>query len=424
MNNRSHYDIIVMNYIVMEGKLPYKSERKGHMDAFRLYSTLPDNALPKTRAYIDTDALCKNYSILSSHVRAESICVVKADAYGHCCEICVPALCDAGCRRFAVSSLAEAVALRRILDTHGYDGMILILGYTDPADAPLLNRHRITQCVFSAEYARLLNESSDNVTDIHIKLNTGMNRLGFPAQREEDIKETASAVCAVSVMKNLRITGMFSHFARADELTPEGDAFTVSQFERFSSVNGELCRLGIAIPFLHICNSAGAVRFPQFALDGVRLGILLYGGGDEALCNDELSPVMKLQTVISHTHTIRAGESVGYGGTFTAARDMLTATMPVGYADGFVRAFKGACVSVTTSDGVFDVPLVGRICMDQCMADVTGTGAVPGDSVTLFGDRRGRLAQLAARAGTIDYECLCQISSRVPRIPINQRRRS
>jgi alanine racemase len=156
------------------------------------------------------------------------------------------------------------------------------------------------------------------------------------------------------------------------------------------------------------------MRFPKFALDGVRIGIMLYGGG-ALISGIDLKPVMSLYTRITHIHTLLAGEPLGYGGTYVAESDRIIATLPIGYADGFLRGYGGASVKVITSNGEREARLVGRICMDQCMIDVTGTGAEVGDTVMLFGGDRKMLEDLAKRAGTIDYECLCLISARVPR---------
>ncbi|MBQ8005434.1 MAG: alanine racemase, partial [Clostridia bacterium] len=171
------------------------------------------------------------------------------------------------------------------------------------------------------------------------------------------------------------------------------------------------------IPFLHVSNSAASVLYPSFKLDGVREGILLYGArpSKEAELLG-LRPIMSLKSVISHIHTLQPHEGVSYGATFSSDEERLIATIPIGYADGFIRAFSGAQVSIETSGGIEKAQIVGRICMDQCMIDITGTSAKVGDTVTLFGHEPSQLYELAERAGTIDYECLCLISGRVPRV--------
>lgn len=392
------------------------------MESIKLYSSVSStNGLPPTKAVIDREALAKNFKILREKItehapRTTLISVVKADAYGHSCELCAPTLAAAGCRNFAVSSIGEASALRNILNENGYaDTEILILGYTPPEHAEFLTENRITQCVFSLDYAKELSDALDGKIKIHIKLDTGMNRLGIRAENDSEIPSAVAEIKQIALLKNLEISGMFTHFPRSDEKTDEGDAFTRGQYRLFHTAREELDKNGIKIPFCHVCNSAGAVRFPEFALDGVRVGILLYGGG-ESFSELPLSPVMRFETEVSHVHTLKKGEAVGYGGTFVADRDMKLITMPVGYADGFVRDFKGCQVTLVTKNGSFRVPLVGRICMDQCMADVTGIDVLRGDRVVLFGDSRKDITTLAKHANTIDYEVLCLVSARVPRI--------
>lgn len=370
--------------------------------------------LSPTRAYIDLCALAENYKRLSNSVSSESICVVKANAYGHSCRLCAPTLYRAGCRKFAVATLAEALELR---DLVGDDAEIIILGYTDPSYAAVLGKHSITQCVFSLEYAKRLNEHAERTVNVHIKLDTGMNRIGFRAQNDADFSRSVAEIKEIASLCKLKISGLFTHFSRADELSEEGDAFTHLQFERFVKMDSALKSQGIDTGFRHACNSAGALRFPQYALDGVRFGILLYGGGSHMA---ELSPVMRLETEITYIHKLCDGERVGYGGRFTSNGERTIATLPIGYSDGLSRRFSGGTVLLITKSGRYECPVVGNVCMDQCMVDVTDTDAEMGDRVVLFGDEPKRLAAFARHIGTIDYECLCRVSSRVPRIAVEE----
>ena len=390
------------------------------MDSYKLYSSLPFCGANKNLAVIDTDALIGNRELLLREIHKNAptvrdICVVKADAYGHGIAHCVPALVRSGCGFFAVSCIEEAVALRGLLDTLGSTAEILILGYTAPENAPILEEKNVIQCVFSEEYANELSHHATGQLRVHLKLDTGMSRIGFFVRSAGGAAEAAGVLSRVFGLGGLKVCGTFTHFSRADEMTPEGDAFTREQFCRFTAVIGELKKMGLDCGMLHACNSAGALRFPEFALDGVRLGIMLYGGGVrlDSLCG--LRPVMSLYTKITHLHTLYAGEPLGYGGTYVAESDRVIATLPIGYADGFLRGYGGAPVCVLTEEGEREAHLVGRICMDQCMVDVTGVGARVGDSVRLFGGDRSTLDGLARRAETIDYECLCLISARVPR---------
>jgi alanine racemase len=215
---------------------------------------------------------------------------------------------------------------------------------------------------------------------------------------------------------------MFTHFAKADEAleADNTDDMTRRQFELFTKTDDALRALGVDVKFRHVCNSAATMRFPEYHLDACRLGITLYGTHSSRYVDRyALSPVMKLCTVISHLHTLSAGESISYGGTYTANEDRLIATLPIGYADGFIRAYSGAVVTVLTSDGERRAAIRGRICMDQCMIDVTGTNAKVGDKVVIFGNTTKELTELAKMADTIEYEALCLVTSRVPRIEID-----
>lgn len=394
-------------------------------DSYKLYSSLPDLERRKTWAEIDLDALRRNYRLLREMATAADpavrmIAVVKAEAYGHGAPACVSALLAEGCDFFAVSCIDEAVAVRLVCDKAGKEPDILILGYTPPELALQLARYEITQTLLSEDYAQRLETSAAaaGVTiRTHIALDTGMNRIGFPAHGDNEIAETVAAILRVAASSHLSIGGMFTHFARADEEPGgAGDALTERQAARYRDVRSALERQGLAIPFHHVCNSAATVRRPNDRMNGVRLGILLYGARPSDRIELPLKPVMKLRTVISHLHKLLPGEGVGYGSTFSGDTERLIATMPIGYADGFLRAYSGSFVTVETAAGPRPVPIVGRICMDQTMIDVTGTDAAVGDVVTLFGNDPKELYAYADRAATIDYECLCLISSRVIRV--------
>ena len=385
---------------------------------YKLYSSLTELEQQKTWAEIDLGALRDNYRMLRDMVHAQKkdtriIAVVKAEAYGHGAPECVKTLLEEGCDFFAVSCIDEAVAVRVVCDD------ILILGYTQPSLAMHLSRYNIIQTLLSENYASLLNQSAQaaGVTvRTHLSVDTGMNRIGFVAHSEEEICATAAAISRVQRFTNLCVEGMFTHYARADEIPfGEGDAQTALQAERYRALCAHLEEREIRIPFHHSCNSAATVRRPADYQNGVRLGILLFGASPSEHVKLPLRPVMKLKTVISHLHKLLPGESVSYGGVFRADSERLIATMPIGYADGFMRAYSGISVTVHTSIGACRVPIVGRICMDQCMIDVTDTGAQIGDEVTLFGNDPADLYDCANRAATIDYECLCLISSRVTR---------
>ncbi len=393
----------------------------------RLYSELPIVEHSRTRADIDLTALRMNYRAVKQHVqtlchnpRLPVICVVKADAYGHGARMVAAALLGEGCGFFAVSCLEEAEEVRQVCREMGKNADILILGYTPPALASQLAEYGLIATLPSAEYAAKLAEAAREAgvtVRAHVKLDTGMNRLGFPAHTGTEISRAIHDIALLTRERGLSVEGLFTHFARADEeREPIASGLTLIQQKRFLSVRDGLRALGVTSLFCHTCNSAGALRLPDFALDAVRVGISLYGcAPSEALDILPLSPVMRLTTVVSHIHTLCPGETVSYGGTFCADEPRRIATLPIGYADGFMRAYSGASVRIQTSSGEVRVPIVGRICMDQCMVDITGTDVAVGDTVTVFGAKPEDIVELARRAGTIPYEVLCLVSARVPR---------
>lgn len=388
--------------------------------SYRPYATFSDLPPERTWAEIDLCALRENYRALCAAIgcsdrKIRPIAVVKASAYGHGTPACVRALMDAGCDFFAVSCMEEAIEVRRACGGRHPD--ILILGYTAPTLAVELAGGDIIQTLLSERYAEDLQREALRAgvrVRTHVALDTGMNRIGFPAQSGEEIEETVRAIFRVRVCENLQIEGLFTHFARADEA--ESIAATDRQVERFCAVRERLLRGGMQIPFCHVCNSAGALRRPNDGMDGVRLGIALYGVCPLEKTTVPLRPVMRLCTTVTHIHRVSDGAKIGYGGVWAAKGERVIATLPIGYADGWLRAYSGASVTVSTETGKYTVPIVGRICMDQCMIDMTGTDARVGDTVTLFGGDAQALSALAARAGTIEYETLCLISSRVPRV--------
>ena len=392
----------------------------------RLYATLPTLPIHKVRVEIDLEALRANYRAVKERAEKLSkgkapkvISVVKADAYGHGADRVTEALLSEGCDFFAVSCIEEAISVRRVCDEAGSDAQILILGYTLPEEVHILAEKRISQAVFSPDYAAELDraaQKSGSRISVHVKLDTGMNRLGFLSRNDGEIERTVADVEKLSAMAGLDVQGIFTHFAKADEIEGE-DSLTDRQISRFSSVCAALEEKGCCPPIRHASNSAATVRFGGLGFDYVRAGIILYGAKPSDDTDAEfLRPVMKLKTVVAHIHKLTKGEKVSYGGTFRAEKEMTVATLPIGYADGFIRAYGGALVTVETANGEFKAPIIGRICMDQCMIDVSGIDCAIGDPVRVFGGEPQELYDLAAQAGTIDYECLCLVSARVPRV--------
>ncbi|MCD8056326.1 MAG: alanine racemase [Clostridiales bacterium] len=371
------------------------------------------NIKHKAWADINLDALGSNYTEICRLAGQDTkvMCVVKADAYGHGAVKCATALYRAGAEWFAVSSLEEAVEIREALASRlMYGAKILILGYTPVENAGILSRLDIRQTVFSAEYARALSRAAEHQScrvKVHFKLDTGMNRIGFdcgPLAAEE--------IAEASGYKGLLPEGLFTHFACSDEDDPEP---TRLQFERFMRVDEELEVKGVRL-LCHVCNSAAILKFPEYHLDMVRAGIILYGLEPYFPMENEklFQPVMSFKSVVSHIHTVHAGESVGYGGTYTADKNITVATIPIGYADGFMRKFSSGGVVYIKGK---PAPIIGRVCMDQCMVDISGIyGVEIGDEVTIFGEDKSMLRNLARVADTINYELVCLIGKRVPRI--------
>ena len=387
----------------------------------------------KTWAEIDIPALKHNFIQIREFVKVRTpecrvIAVVKADAYGHGAPECANALYGEGADFFAVSSIGEAAELREtlVIPDGATEPDILILGYTPPENADILIEYNITQTVFSPDYAEKLDASvreykengiipADEALSVHIKIDSGMNRLGFDALNPD----CADEVTEVAAYPSLEVKGIFSHFSSADEIPGRGEKICRSQYARFLSVMYILKSRGIEFDCVHICNSAATINCPELHLDAVRVGIMLYGLPPSSTHREKtseflnLKPVMKLRSVVSHIHTVHKGQSVSYGGDFTADKAIKTATIPIGYADGFIRLLsKGGGGMIR---GKF-APVLGRICMDQCILDVTDIAAETGDTVTFFGDTPEQIEKLAEIAGTINYELVCLVNKRVKRL--------
>ena len=403
----------------------------------RLHESLPLPCCPRVWAEVSREALAHNWQDLCAHIRrccprTEAMAVVKADAYGHGILPVVGTLLDVGCRMFAFACMEEAIAAREIIreTLPDSDCTLLVLGYTPPVDAAILAEYAITTAILSEDYAQALSDAATRAgvtVTCHIAVDTGMNRIGIPAYDEKDAPAVAGIIRDVCNLPGLDVTGVFSHPARADEdlaAVMAEHSRTMCQYRRFRTVRKAVKSLHLhGKPLLfHLCNSAAAVRFPdavpEGCMDAVRLGISLYGYGMDLPDGTPISnrPVMRLMTTVVHIHTLPVGESLGYGGTYTADTPRTIATLPVGYADGLLRALSGAYVTVHTAKGNIKAPIVGRICMDQCMIDVTDLDVRVNDRVTIFGQTPDELLALSRQADTIPYELLCLLTARVPRI--------
>jgi alanine racemase len=337
--------------------------------------------------------------------------VVKADAYGHGAVESSRALLDAGANRLAVAVLNEALQLRQAFP----ETDIMVLGYTPAHLYDAVAANGIIQTIYSMAHAKPLSDAAvRNGVNIrvHIKLDTGMHRIGMPAT-EETIRE----ILEISKLPGLVIEGIFTHFAVADEVDK---SYTMKQVEKYNFVVQGLEAGGLSIPIHHVSNSAAIIDLPELNYNMVRAGIMLYGlypSQDVIKDRVVLKPVMSLKACLSHVKTLESGSGISYGLKYVTQGQEKIATMPLGYADGYTRMLSGK--GEVLFKGQLR-PLTGRICMDQCMFDVTGLDAKPGDVAVLFGeDGEGNVLPvefLADKLGTINYEMVCMIDKRVPRV--------
>ncbi|NLK35654.1 MAG: alanine racemase [Gracilibacteraceae bacterium] len=366
-------------------------------------------------AEVDLDALSHNMRETRrlSDKDALVTAVVKADGYGHGAKKIAQTLLDNGADRFAVAVLDEGIELRKA----GFEVPILIMGFTDEERSEEIISYNLEQAVYSWDLAEEISKEAvrqKKTAKIHIKVDTGMGRIGLKPD-----KDSVQLIKKISRLPNIVIEGTFTHFAVADTLDK---AYTEEQFEKFRWICQELERENVRINLKHCGNSATIIDLPGMHLNMVRAGIILYGlkPSDEVMLDKiELKQVMSLKVRISHVKEIEAGQSVSYGRKFIAPRRSKIASLPIGYADGFTRMLSGKAEALVKG---CRVPVVGRICMDQCMIDVTGIEDVKvGDEVVLFG-KQGEgfisIDELAEKLDTINYEIVCMISKRVPRVYI------
>ena len=361
-----------------------------------------------TYVRIDLDAIRENIETVRRKTGTAVMAVVKADAYGHGAVPVAQHLRDI-CSFFGVSSAAEALELRQA----GLDNPILILGHT-PVDAfPLVVEQEIRPAIFRWEDALALSEEAQRqgkTAKFHFAVDTGMSRIGF--QAEEDAAELC---CRIAGLPGLCPEGLFSHFATADCADLSKAREQARKFDWFCDL---LKQRGLEIPIRHMNNSAGLMNFTD-QYDMVRCGIVTYGLYPSPEVDPKLlplKPALSWYSRVSHVKTLPAGREVSYGGTYITERDTRIATVPVGYADGYWRSLSGKFYVLIRGRRA---PIIGRICMDQMMVDVTDIpGVLVGDTVTLVGTDGPEtitVERIAQVAGTFNYEFICGISRRVPR---------
>lgn len=373
-----------------------------------------DSVSETTRAWaeIDLGALKHNFEYAKKRSDRRVICVLKADAYGHGAVKCGQFLQRNGAEMFAVAALSEAVELRE----NGITIPILILGYTAPEYAETLSRLNIEQTVVDEAHAAALNCAAGRLgvkVMVHIALDTGMSRIGIFAQSNHS--EAVDAAERIYHMKNLDTVGMYTHFAVADD--PSQKAFTDFQYNNYLAVFNGLAAHGIRIKNCHVSNSA-AILTDVKHFDSVREGIMLYGmyPDSEPVENGPLKPVMTLKARVSQVRNLPKGATVSYGRTYRAEEGITSAIIPAGYADGYPRRLSNMG-KVFINGKAYNQ--IGRICMDVCMADVTGGDVRQGEEAILFGRGGMSIEDVAQIVGTINYELTCLVTERANRVYVN-----
>ena len=364
-----------------------------------------------TLADINLDHLRANYNAFREALPTDMLLLacVKANAYGHGAVEVARELQQLGADYLSVAFLDEALELRQA----GITLPILVLGYTPPDGVAEALKHDITLTVYSDDVAEALARlpASSRRLKVHVKIDTGMGRLGFTHH-----EEALSYIAHLQELPSVHVEGVFTHYARADEADKRS---VLAQYERFRELIGKLESRGMAIPYIHAGNSATAIDTPELGCNMVRLGISMYGmypSGEVDRGRIGLTPLLRLVSRVIMVKDVPPGTPIGYGGTYVTAGEARIATIPIGYADGYSRLLSGKAHVLIHGERR---PVVGRVCMDQCMVDVTGMAVKPGDEVVLIGaqgDASIPAEELAEQLGTINYEVTSMIAARVPKV--------
>lgn len=367
----------------------------------------------RVQANIDLDAIRTNISRIKSCINKETklMVIVKADAYGHGAVAVSKALENGIVDAYGVAIIEEAIELRNA----GITKPILILGYTPKEQYDLVVSYDVMQTVYQYEMAKDLSDEAikqGKKAKIHIKIDTGMSRLGF-----KDNLESLQIIKQIASLEGIHIDGLFSHFAKADEADKDSAKLQIERFKQFDEL---LIKEGIHIPTRHFSNSAGVIEFPESWYDMVRCGIVTYGIYPSEEVNHslvKLIPAMELKSHVVYIKEVEAGTGISYGSTFVTSSKTKVATIPVGYADGYSRNMSN--VGKVIIRGQF-APIIGRICMDYFMVDVTDIeGVSQGDVVTLLGrdqDSVISVETLAKWSHSFPYEMICTVGKRIPRV--------
>ena len=369
---------------------------------------------------IDLSALDHNIKTIKNHLgdNTEMIGVIKADAYGHSAVECAAVLEANGIERFAVATLDEAIELVE----EGFDQEIIILSLSPMLCADTLIEYGLTAVIGSIEAAEAISQAAVEAgrkAKVLFAVDTGMGRIGYRTMTDEEIAEACDAYQQIDALDGVEISGVITHFSTADE---EDREYTEAQIERYNNFCAAMEKAGVK-PYRVVANSAAIMVHPDAHFEAARPGIIMYGCypsnylyGKEL----DLKPVMSVKANIVNIKTVPAGTSVSYGRKFTSEKDTVIATLSLGYADGYKRGLSGK-VSVLV-DG-YRVPVIGNICMDQCMIDVTSVPGVKlGDEVVIMGasgDDTVTADELANLMGTINYEITCGFGQRLPKLFVN-----
>ena len=365
-------------------------------------------------AEVNLDTAAENMRIIRKMAKSKEVAaVVKADAYGHGAVTLAKVFLDNGADRFAVARLDEAIELRR----SGITVPIFVLGHVDAQYAAQAIAYNVDVCMYSYEEAKLFSDEAvrqNTAVKFDIAIDSGMNRIGY-----KPTAESVDEIEKISRLPHVVLEGIFTHFCLADCVDK---TFTHEQYKRFKWICDELTARGVQINVHHCANSAAILELPQYHWDMVRAGIILYGmapSDEVGIEGTGLKPVMSLKCTVTHVKRIEPGEGISYGHKFIAATPRIIATIPAGYADGYTRLLSGKAEVLIHGQRA---KVVGNICMDQCMVDVTDIPSVKvGDEVVLFGTQGSQQIsadELADKLGTINYEITCMISRRVPRVYI------
>ncbi len=372
--------------------------------------------LRATRAEINLDNLAHNLKCFRAHVAKNTalMAVVKADAYGHGAVEVAKCALGHGASRLGVAFAEEGVALRK----SGISAPILVMGAPFAEQTDLYFEHNLIPTIFTGETARCFSElaaKKETAIKIHVKVDTGMGRIGiFPH---------TDAVFFLEYLKtlpNLEVQGIFTHFATADE---KDKSFAVKQLERFNQAIDALRQKDLCPPLVHAANSAATLEIPEAWFDMVRIGISMYGHYPSEEVNKNtipLKPLMTLKSRVSHLKEVPPGTPISYGSTYVTVKNTLVASIPLGYGDGYSRLLSNKAHVLIRGKRF---PIIGRVCMDQFLVDVTAMPEIEvGDEVVLFGKQEQEeiaVEEIARILGTINYEALCAVGKRVPRLYIN-----